>query len=364
MTTLDTAVDFFFNFDSTGSMYPVIDAVRRRLEEVVTRLFVEMPNIRIGVGANGDYCDSYIYVTKHIPISNDIHQITQFIRNVERTGGGGNGGEAYEQVLKNAKTFNWRPDAVKILVMISDEPPHIPSYRDNVNRTDWRQEIRELANLNISVTTVQCLSRRDAGPYYREAPAVTGGYALTLDQFPDMVELMMAVVYQQSGLEPLERYESEVQTKGRMNRSLGRAFDTLAGRQIHQMQDRYGVIDASLDPVPPGRFQILEVGPSPQVIKAFVESNGLPFKTGRGFYEFVKREEIQEYKEVVLRDKLTGDMFTGDKAKEMIGLTPGVRQNLTPGPSTDKFDIFIQSTSFNRKLNANTRFLYEVDLTL
>jgi hypothetical protein len=47
-------------------------------------------------------------------------------------------------------------------------------------------------------------------------------------------------------------------------------------------------------------------------IKEFVQRNSLLFKAGRGFYEFTKPEIVSHKKEVVLVDKVTGDMFTGE----------------------------------------------------
>ena len=57
-------------------------------------------------------------------------------------------------------------------------------------------------------------------------------------------------------------------------------------------------------------------------IKAFVESNGIEFKTGRGFYELSKAETVQQYKEVIIQDRETGEMFTGTQVREELGLSP------------------------------------------
>lgn len=356
------ALDVGIRFDTTGSMYPIVDQVRYKVESVLSTLFKEIPDLRMSIGGNGDYGDRP--TTVHTPLTTDIYELTQMVRTAPRTHGFGNGGEAYEVVLNEARFLNWRQDATKVLVMISDEPPHTPTYYENKNHLDWRVEAQALADMGVVIITVQCLSRGSCLGYYKELPARSSGYALELDQFPEIVDLIMAVMYRQKGLEPLEAYEATVQNAGRMNRSVSKMFDILADRAVSKYTYQPIATSGDLVPVAPGRFQILEVGSSDQVIKAFVEGNGLPFKTGRGFYEFTKREEIQEYKEVVLRDRNTGDMYSGDQAKRLIGLTPGIRQNLTPGPSTDKYDIFIQSTSFNRKLKADTRFLYEVDLSL
>lgn len=93
-------------------------------------------------------------------------------------------------------------------------------------------------------------------------------------------------------------------------------------------------------------------------IRTFVEKNDLSFKTGRGFYEFTKPEKVSDKKEVVLVDKVSGDMFTGPEACEMIGAGGTARIKPT---SFDKWRVFVQSTSYNRVLMPGTGFLYEVD---
>ena len=112
-------------------------------------------------------------------------------------------------------------------------------------------------------------------------------------------------------------------------------------------------------------------------IKEFVQNNSLLFKAGRGFYEFTKPEIISHKKEVVLVDKATGDMFTGQEAFDMIGgINIFVKKNLLitkiffiAGESTriqptafKNWRVFVQSTSYNRALVGGTGFLYEVDV--
>lgn len=63
----------------------------------------------------------------------------------------------------------------------------------------------------------------------------------------------------------------------------------------------------------------------------------------------------------VLVDNVTGDMFTGDTARHMIGVPPGVRASASP-TDIPGYTAFIQSQSHTRILMAGTRFLYEVDM--
>ncbi|WP_293158378.1 MULTISPECIES: VWA domain-containing protein [unclassified Microcoleus] len=82
-------IEVVFSFDTTGSMYPCLTQVRRKIKETVTRLLDEIPGIRIGIIAHGDYCDAgSTYVTKHLDLSGDVGKICNFVENVEPTGGG------------------------------------------------------------------------------------------------------------------------------------------------------------------------------------------------------------------------------------------------------------------------------------
>jgi hypothetical protein len=347
-------IEVVFSFDTTGSMYPCLTQVRRTIEQTIRRLFNEVPNIRIGITAHGDYCDAHTsYVTKHHPLSDDQSSLVQFVRTVSPTGGG-DSPECYELVLHEARSFNWTHGKSKVLVLIGDDVPHGPTEKQNSKKLDWRNEISNLMEMGVNVYGVQALGRSWATKFYEEIANKTGGFKLDLDQFSYVTDMILAIAFKQAGDEVLKRFEREVQDAGRMNRSLDKAFAKLTGRKV---ATSFG--SASLDAVSPGRFQVLSVD-SDQDIKGFVLDNGLTFNVGRGFYEFTKRETIQAYKEVVLMDKKTGDMFSGPKARQLIGLPDGEEAKMSP-TALDKFRVFVQSTSANRKLKGNTGFLYEVN---
>jgi len=60
-------------------------------------------------------------------------------------------------------------------------------------------------------------------------------------------------------------------------------------------------------------------------------------------------------------DKASGDMYTGDKARELLGLVGADPKAKVKPVALDKYRVFVQSTSYNRKLVGGTGFLYEVD---
>ena len=84
---------------------------------------------------------------------------------------------------------------------------------------------------------------------------------------------------------------------------------------------------------------------------------GSPFRKGCAFYLLEKKTVlIQEYKMLCIRDKDTGVIYSGNAARSMLGIPPG-RYSLKPSDH-GKWEIYVQSTSVNRKLFTGDRVLY------
>jgi len=357
MSKTVTGVDLAISFDTTGSMYPCLTQVRRNVEETVRRLMRDIPGLRVAIIAHGDYCDAgRPYVTKVFDFSNNVEAICRFVRNVEATGGG-DSPECYELVLNEVRALKWLAGNKKALVMIGDDVPHWPNYPGNKKRIDWRNELKLLLEAGIHVYGVHAMPgiRQHSKSFYQEIARVTKGYYLTLDQFAAITDIIFAICYQQGGESQLNSFREEVKRERRMSRNMVFVFQTLGDETVMASVDR----SDGLIPVPAGRFQVLRVDED-QAIRDFILDQGLAFKKGRGFYEFTKTETIQHYKEVILVDDSTGDMFSGEEARRMIGLPEGSNARIKPVIPAG-YTVFVQSTSVNRKLKTGTRFLYEVE---
>ena len=80
---INNNVEVVFSFDTTGSMYPCLTQVRKKIGATVTRLAKEIPGIRIGIIAHGDYCDKgSTYVTKALDLTDDVRSITSFVESL------------------------------------------------------------------------------------------------------------------------------------------------------------------------------------------------------------------------------------------------------------------------------------------
>lgn len=347
-------IDIVFSFDTTGSMSACIGEVRRKIKEVSNVLFENVPDLRIGLIAHGDYEHDRPPITIFEP-TNDHKTLLDNINKAPNTNGSWFE-ECYELVLEKARHMAWRDNAQKILVLIGDTTPHRKGEKINgFVVTDWRANLKALIKDNITVYPIQALGRAQATDFYDEVAETCGTVRLNLPQFSDIVGILLAVTTKQIDpkLEQFERIIKELKLK--YTAALDEAIAKLTGKAPKKRK----VSEHSLAAVHPSRFQLLDVDDDTP-IKNFVQDNGLKFKIGRGFYEFTKKVTVQDYKEIVLRDKETGDMFSGDKAREIVGIPLGRTAKVSPTVFT-KYDAFIQSTSPNRKLLGGTRFLYELE---
>lgn len=94
-------------------------------------------------------------------------------------------------------------------------------------------------------------------------------------------------------------------------------------------------------------------------IKPFIErSTGKELLKGAAFYQLTKTEaRVQDTKLIVIRDRTNGKMYSGSEARTLIGLPTVGNARLHPG-NHGNYDLFIQSTSINRKLVGGTGVLY------
>jgi len=356
----NASTQLVISFDTTGSMASCIARVKAVVNKTIQQLFEAVPNLEIAIIAHGDYCDTNsTYLMKSQDFTKNAASLVDFINKCGSTGGG-DFPEAYEYVLHKARTnLSWRDTASKAMIMIGDATPHEPTYHLNTLKLDWRVEARLLNDANIKVYAVKCLAWNESKPFYKELAQLTNGYYLELHQFHAIPEFLLAISVCQGGAEDqlgVVRDEIRERNGGVLNRNLRQLFRALGADGEGGEDDDDS---ADLDAVAPGRFQVLDV-PENVSIKQFVLSSGAQFKTGKGFYEFMKPEEIQSYKEIVLVNIASGDMFTGECAREKAGIPNHIPKLKVSPPPTDKWRMFIQLISANRVLVGGTKFLYEV----
>ena len=187
----EKTLDLVFVMDCTGSMGQYIDAAKKNIESIVTRIIQsESADVRFGLVAYRDHPpQESTYVTQVFDFVTNTTSMTANLNTLSAQGGG-DGPEAVTAGLQAAKVLAYREDAAKVVVLIADAPPHgLGEAGDGFpngdpDGLDPLVIAREMSNLGIAVYTVGC---EPALSHYRFAKAfmislsqLTGGKAVCL----------------------------------------------------------------------------------------------------------------------------------------------------------------------------------------
>lgn len=159
-----TRFDLAIVLDTTGSMGDEINFLTSELQAIVGYLRQEHPgvDIRLALVAYRDEGD--IFVTRTYPFTGSSVEMQQRLA-AQRGDGGGDYPEAMDQAMARAMTLDWRPGAVRSLLLVADAPPH----DENVAKT-WL--IAEAARARrIQITPVAASGVADLAQYVMRAMA-------------------------------------------------------------------------------------------------------------------------------------------------------------------------------------------------
>ena len=343
-------------------MSSVLGQVKSNVNKLIDTLFDKITDLRIGLIVHNDYFDAP-KVIDVLDFTTDKEKLKKFVMASYRSGGG-DSPEAYELALAKANSMSWKGDK-RSMILIGDEEPHKKGY--SIGREtcvhDWKIETKLLADKGVKIYAVQALGSRHSAYFYTDIAKMTGGIRLELSQFAHISTYITAVTYHQESEEQLDTYQKSDPSFSN-NLSLKNMFAQLRGKSLD--------VSADADVETLGKFQVMEVLEEIP-IKAFVEMNGITYKKGKGYYQVIGKDsggrrgwqEVQEEKEVVFVNKRTGVTNSNTAwCRRQLGVPLGTRGKVRIAdlPEVDnKYDVFIQSTSVNRVLDKNCKFLYELD---
>ncbi|XP_063405299.1 uncharacterized protein LOC134688474 [Mytilus trossulus] len=230
-------IEICFSFDATCSMYDYIDEVKGKVQDLIQRLQADIPGIRIAVFAHGDY-GSPTYVTKHIDFTTDVAELCNWVKNVKESRGG-DWDECYELVLQEVQSLSWTPGSKRALVMIGDADPHEPGFRcgGKTYNIDWRAETYKLLMMNVTIYGVKCGDDDSSTEFFNKVAEATNGKFLTLKDFTNIFDLMMAICYREHDETLLQNYETEVRARGTtVHKDLEALFGNLRHTETDDME--------------------------------------------------------------------------------------------------------------------------------
>jgi len=157
-------LDLVLTIDTTGSMGDEIRYLQAELGAIVGAIRARHPglDLRVGFVFYRDVGDDYVTAT--VPLSRDIDAAQAELRQ-RFAGGGGDYPEAMDQALVRVARLDWRPDAVKTMLLVADAPPH-----DDKFGLTWRAA-EHLRHARVHIVPVAASGVADKAEYAMRAMA-------------------------------------------------------------------------------------------------------------------------------------------------------------------------------------------------
>lgn len=160
----------------------------------------------------------------------------------------------------------------------------------------------------------------------------------------------------QAGIEETGRRLADVTSQYMTGRAAGTRSTSTLFSMTKDTVNTKTVKAAGLKPLDPSEFEMVTIATAKPIRPFVQEDMQRDWVVGRGFYQLVKRESIQPQKMVAIVHKNNGKVYVGRNARDLLGLPlEEIRVSPQDNPT---YDVFVQSTSVNRKLVTGQRFLY------
>ncbi|KAJ2933100.1 hypothetical protein H1R20_g4003, partial [Candolleomyces eurysporus] len=186
-------LDILFLQDATGSQGPYISSARSAIKDICEKISANTSlskgSIRFGLIAFRDHPpQDTSFVTKNFGFTSDVARMTQNLANLIASGGG-DGPEAQTAALAEALNMEWAENAVKIVVLITDAPPHGlgevgDGFAKSPDQNDPLEIVRQMAERGITLYVIACepsLSRYlHAVDFYRAICQICSGRMVPL----------------------------------------------------------------------------------------------------------------------------------------------------------------------------------------
>jgi hypothetical protein len=164
-------IDLVFIVDATVSMKPAIEMVQKTIEQILKDIakFPHCASLRYSLVEYRDHADGYPWVLKHtVPFTENLQEMLQGVSGVKAEAAASPGNDTPEAMtdgLSGLARLNWRKNAAKTAIVISDAPPHgvvSNGLDDHPNGCpcgeSWKEQVATLRESGIVTHTIQCIT--------------------------------------------------------------------------------------------------------------------------------------------------------------------------------------------------------------
>jgi hypothetical protein len=136
-------LDILFLLDTTGSMEDELTRIQDTIDSIAQRIdeFEPRPNLRFALVAYRDRGDDY--VTRPYDFTSEVGAFRDVL-NTLHAEGGGDTPEAVNEGLHDAvQEVQWADDAVRLIFLVADAPPHLDYEQDYDYIAETRQAVAQ-----------------------------------------------------------------------------------------------------------------------------------------------------------------------------------------------------------------------------
>ncbi|KJA21812.1 hypothetical protein HYPSUDRAFT_187028 [Hypholoma sublateritium FD-334 SS-4] len=212
-------VDLVFVQDTTGSQKKYIEAATKAIRTVCGKIShtanIPEGNIRFGLIAFRDHPPQELsYVTKEFGFTSNIMYMEGNLRSLKASGGG-DGPEAQTAALAKALDMPWDERSAKIVVLITDSPPHgVANTHDGFpdgspDQNDPLSIARSMSENGITLFVVGCepalSTYNTAVAFYKGLAEIASGKMFPLTEAEELGDYVVGTALEAISMEKLIR---------------------------------------------------------------------------------------------------------------------------------------------------------------
>lgn len=176
-------VEVCFVLDTTGSMSGLIEGAKQKIWSIANDIgsASPRPDVRFGLVGYRDRGDAY--VTKSIPLTNDLDAIYDDLQKFHADGGGDEPESVGEALHEAVTTMKWSddPGAFRVIYLVGDAPPQ--KYPDG---KDWSKACHDARKKDILINTIQCGNLAGTAEIWKSIASDAGGAFAVIPQDGNM----------------------------------------------------------------------------------------------------------------------------------------------------------------------------------
>ena len=147
-------LEMVFVLDTTGSMGGLIDGAKQRIWGIINDVMQKSskPRVKVGLVAYRDIGDTY--VTKILPITEDLDKAYTTLMDFRADGGGDEPENVRKALADGVRNAGWskpKEKLAQILFLVGDAPP-----QNYIQEPDVLATTAEAVKKNMIVNTIQC----------------------------------------------------------------------------------------------------------------------------------------------------------------------------------------------------------------